>query len=384
MRHLLGSMVAATLAAFPVCSQSFLIVDANNATGTIFPEIQSAVDAANPGDIILVRTGTYFFFEIDKSITLVADGAVTLSSITGNTLFRIRDTMDGDEVVIRGFAAFLFGGDGFEMVNNRGRILLDQFDSIGLSGDNLITDCDQVVLNQSTLAGANIVTRSTISASGCEFLGEPNPNTPSSGLTLTDSTAYIADSTMLGGGTTPFFPVQPGAGLEMSNSTATVAGDATHSIAAGNGFAQTQSAIIGDGTLVLDPDVPLIPVGAVPAITGTFAQTNPELSRLTAVGGALGGTSQVDLYAEPGDAFFLLVGQPGNAVPIAFLGGEIWLDLTATAVLNAGTVGATGQETFQFPVPNLMAALGVQVSWVAITGGSSLQLTNNARYTHGL
>ena len=47
MRHLLGSMVAATLAAFPVCSQSFLIVDANNATGTIFPEIQSAVDAAN-------------------------------------------------------------------------------------------------------------------------------------------------------------------------------------------------------------------------------------------------------------------------------------------------------------------------------------------------
>ena len=54
-------------------AQSTIIVDINNGPGTNFTAIQPAIDAAAPGDVIVVRTGAYQAFTLTKGVALVAE-----------------------------------------------------------------------------------------------------------------------------------------------------------------------------------------------------------------------------------------------------------------------------------------------------------------------
>ena len=171
----------------------------------------------------------------------------------------------------------------------------------------------------------------------------------------------------------------------MTNSTVIAGGTASHAISAGTAPGATSGipVITGDGVLVLDPDIPLVPLNGAAATVGAFSVTNPQIPTLRVSGGNVGGTSTVDLEAPPGESFFLLVGQPGNSVPLPAFGGELWLNLAATALISAGTIDSTGTQQWSYPVPNTIAVLGVQVHWAALTGIANFRLTSPTGYGHG-
>lgn len=56
-----------------------IIVDASNGPGTNFTDIPPAVAAALPGDVIVVRAGSYNAFTVDRRLTVVGQGTVVVN-----------------------------------------------------------------------------------------------------------------------------------------------------------------------------------------------------------------------------------------------------------------------------------------------------------------
>lgn len=99
------ALAACTLAlgAATRAQSSVIVVDSHlpPPAGVDFSQISAAIHAAAGGEIILVHAGSYSAFTVDgKSLTLVADGAVTVNgSIT------IRSLTADQPVVLRGFSS---------------------------------------------------------------------------------------------------------------------------------------------------------------------------------------------------------------------------------------------------------------------------------------
>lgn len=75
------ALLACALPAF--AANNVLVVDANG--GGPFTSIQAAVDAAQDGDVLLVRSGTYPGFVVaDKSVTVVGDVGAQVSVVGGS------------------------------------------------------------------------------------------------------------------------------------------------------------------------------------------------------------------------------------------------------------------------------------------------------------
>ena len=79
-------------------AQTVWIVDSDNRPPTNFAGIQEAVDAAAAGDVILVRTGSYQSFTVDKSLSIVGPSN-GFAFVTGSTSsITVRDLPDGSDV----------------------------------------------------------------------------------------------------------------------------------------------------------------------------------------------------------------------------------------------------------------------------------------------
>ena len=87
-------------------AQTVRVVDDDGGVGVDFLEIRDAVAAANDGDLVLVRAGTYLDFIIDgKSLTVAADvGArpIVTMYLPYNPRIEIKDLQPGQEVYLRG------------------------------------------------------------------------------------------------------------------------------------------------------------------------------------------------------------------------------------------------------------------------------------------
>ena len=75
----LKSVVALALAA-PAFSNNTWIVDHANGPGTHFTSIPPAIAASVAGDVILVRSGTYATFTLDRGVSILGQGAVFMSA----------------------------------------------------------------------------------------------------------------------------------------------------------------------------------------------------------------------------------------------------------------------------------------------------------------
>ena len=79
----------------PAAANTF-VVDAANGPGSQFNEIAVAVAVAAPGDLILVRAGSYAPFVLDKGLSIVADaGADVLGSVTIQDVASVRAIVTG-------------------------------------------------------------------------------------------------------------------------------------------------------------------------------------------------------------------------------------------------------------------------------------------------
>jgi len=56
---------------------------------------------------------------------------------------------------------------------------------------------------------------------------------------------------------------------------------------------------------------------------------------------------------------------------------EVWLDLRAVFLLEAGTQGTNGKKDWRRPVPNVPGFVGLELSYQAVTGRAPI-LTNAA------
>jgi hypothetical protein len=96
------ALLASVLVAPALAAQDVLVVDKNHGAGWEFTTIQSAVNAAQDGDVVLVRTGTYYDESLEivgKGLTVIADAGADVRLTEGVT---VRDTSAAQTTVLRG------------------------------------------------------------------------------------------------------------------------------------------------------------------------------------------------------------------------------------------------------------------------------------------
>lgn len=180
----LSRLLPALLLASPVAAQSVWVVDASGGPGFDFGSIQTAIDTASDGDLILVRAGHYGGIHLvdGKQLVLQAEGVVSLGGL------RIRNVASDQYVSVRGFQ--LLAGE-WEFSNNAGPLWFE--DVVGPfvpgGGGTLLrfVDCANVVMT------------------GASFHGDLEGGTA---LLAQDSTLALYDS-HFGGGVAETFGLSP-------------------------------------------------------------------------------------------------------------------------------------------------------------------------------
>src|SRR5262245_42557886 len=136
---------------------SIWIVDANNGPGTNFTTIQAAVNAAQPGDKIIIRPALYSeTVTVNKGLTIVGFNATTYpitfpppnawgNAIWGGVL--IQNIPAGQNCVVSGLVVVRptdAGGVSVALVNNQAPVVVDRVAT--LNGGMLIAGCTSVIL----------------------------------------------------------------------------------------------------------------------------------------------------------------------------------------------------------------------------------------------
>lgn len=181
--------------------------------GGVGNEIQLAVDAAAPGDLILVQTGSYDGFVLDgKALTITGD---LNSSVFVSTPTVVRNTTAGQQVAL-GNLNFRGGDQGIalELSQCAGPVMVDACTAIGsgiplfFSNDGVfVSNCDAVTfvdlvaaVSATTGIGLSVqasdvdVWDATISG-GVGFDDQPGPP----GVQVTSGTVFLSDTTLIGG-----------------------------------------------------------------------------------------------------------------------------------------------------------------------------------------
>ena len=167
-------------------AQTTWIVDAANGPGTNFTNIPPAIAAAQSGDKIVVRSGTYSGGTIDKGIWLLAEPGATVVldnfSFTGATTLAVSGVPAGQTVVLSGLRApgFSLGiPDPFLRINNcAGRVHVAEC-TIDLSRfafttrpDSIrVTNSVHVTIHDTTIAGTMRVNGSNVVLSDSSVVG---------------------------------------------------------------------------------------------------------------------------------------------------------------------------------------------------------------------
>jgi hypothetical protein len=194
-----------TLALVLLCgapsSAGVLVVDGSGAPGTDFTSLQSAIDAAASGDVLLVRTGNYGGITVDgKGLTIVADEGATVNlgpDFLSESI--VQNVPAGQTVALRGlhFDCFwpvsggqLFVGNTLTVRDCAGAVWVEDCTVIqGRSSVRVVESAD-VTLVGCTLTGfgggvnpggaACEVAGATVSLVGCTLTGGQGQNAANS------------------------------------------------------------------------------------------------------------------------------------------------------------------------------------------------------------
>ncbi|MBL8695067.1 MAG: hypothetical protein JNJ88_13315 [Planctomycetes bacterium] len=193
-KHIGLSILAAAAVFCGIASaQQVLVVDDTPGPGVNFTSLQAAHDAAAPGDILLVKAGTYPSLIISKGLTVTADtGAlVNVSTLAFGLGVVVSNIPLGQSVVLREIHV---QNQAFSITNCSGSVWLDHCSATGVS-----------VLAQPAL---NLVNSGRVAASWCTFTGGSGQNGSLFGrssdgaaaASLTSSRLMAYDTSFTGGG----------------------------------------------------------------------------------------------------------------------------------------------------------------------------------------
>lgn len=162
-------LTSITTVAIPVKARTTWTVDDD--PGADFTSIQEAVDAANPGDTIRVRTGTYSSVYVDKSLKIRAVGTAVIDGEYQGIV-----VVDANDVTIRGFI-ITNGGFGISIYGTSSNVKIigntvQYFDYDGIRlGEtvsnneiigNTVLDCGDTGISMWNGASYNKVFRNTV------------------------------------------------------------------------------------------------------------------------------------------------------------------------------------------------------------------------------
>lgn len=399
-RSLLCALAA--LAATPLPAQNVLNVGPGG-----FPQIQPAITAAAPGDIVVVAAGTYEAFQVDKALTITAapGAGVTIdSTVFGGAAvdFRIPSgTARVSGLAFRSPQPFFFG---LKVTVRQGIVWFE--------------DC---VFEQGThIAGAALeVSGSAAVLRGCTAFGSGGPNNSVAPAGAAGGTALLADRSwvsatdcvFVGGDLHHDFGGQGGHGVD-------AVGSALHLVrctASGgqNATAFGQCAFYdgGHGVLVRSPldtwiaDSALAGGGGNCGFAGDALRnlgTRPvALARTTAVGGAgavpgasiTGPVTQAPLLGLASAPPPLALGsvwqvtfRAANPTPVLVIAAfdlaprgdplavqHAWLDPAGTFLLGVALPDPLGNAPFALPLPASPSLLHA-TAWVQGVTGTALPL----------
>jgi hypothetical protein len=165
--------LALSTLALSAAAQSVWVVDDTPGVGVDFASIQTAVDAAADGDVLLVRAGTYSAFTIfAKSLVVSAELAAQVKVQGG---IGVRGLLPTQSVVLRGLDVVNPHEEGATLKNDAGPVWIEDCTLVGGVGDNsldglfageplhsfpaaLVEGCDEVVFARCELRGGHGLT----------------------------------------------------------------------------------------------------------------------------------------------------------------------------------------------------------------------------------
>lgn len=381
----LVSLVLAALAS--PASAEVLIADSSLPLPNTHPEynqIFMALAAAQDGDTILVRPGTYLPFTItDKAVTVVAEGnAVVQANGLYTPAVRIQMLAAGKQVVVRG----LRGVYGVSVIGCAGAVWID-----GFQNTDAIGNCFGGVL-----AGAHVETSARVTFTRCSLVGESGDfvtgfsnGQGSPGVRAIGSTLSLLDCQIRGGrgvnyDSAPWGgePVPGAAGLLLTGSTVTITGCAI--AGGGGGVAQdvcggvhppggagvaftgaastlrsADSTAVG-GVTSLEPLCPGQSGPAGPAISGSGTIVPlPGFARHLQANAPVRGGEVLTLAVggQPGDLPLVVVSSGHEPIPFAN-GGALLVAMPPEELFLLPTLDASGTSGVAFPVPDVGALVG--------------------------
>ncbi len=348
VKKVLQIVLVALLVLAGVRTQQTLIVDAAGAGD--FTDIQSAVDAADPGDLIRIRHGEYQGATITKGLRMVGDPIVQLGP-------RVRIASPIEVIGIPAHQIFVaalidsLSADGFEMKlrDCQGKVHLDRMFIVPV-----ISNCAYVTIYHS-------------GGFGDSFFRPGNP-----GLTVVDSYVAMSDSNWFSDQVQPAIKALRSR-LVMVRSTGQVL-NATNSrfvspaiILEDTILTRSTDSHFGVTCQIGGPCPPLVQkIGAsVDATTNNRTLLVDEAS------------SELVLRAPPQTPVAVLVSLPGMPVELnqGFTLGTLYLDLSSSHFLF---FGQTGFDFLRLPIPLPTGErLGIPLTFQAgILVGKTLRLSH--------
>lgn len=309
-----------------IATADVLVVDASSGP---FTDLQAAVDAAQPGDALLVKSGSYTTFLVNaKPLAIVGDEGADVQIVGA---VRVRSLPRDSVLLLSNLNATGTSGTssaryGLYVVDNQGAIRVSNSSFRGAAGAGG-TQKDGADGLYCQLSADLVVTRCELTG-GAGLNGLDDAGTSGAGARITGSTVAFYDCTLEGGdgqvGITNFAPDggHGGAGLRAQDATLFLSGCSAHG---------------GDGGNGSNPGQPLF---------------------------SLGGNGGDGLWLQ-GNSLAVLLDVPANGG----LGGEIWVGIMQQGHAPDGA-DRVGSQFVDLPG----SARELQASAV-VRNGSSLALT---------
>lgn len=215
--------------ALPLCVAALVptiwIVDAANGPGTNFTDLPPAVAAAQSGDTILIRAGTYSPFSVTgKALTIRGAGAVSaVVSHAASQQTSIASVPAGSPFYVSGVAFTPVGG-AWSGTPTLG--------AVGASTDLVLADVTVTGFGPTTgaaTAALHLSSGAVVHASRCTFTGGFSyDGSGGAGAVVGSGCKLAADASSFNGGGAAFLVTTGGAGLSVQGGQATLAASSAH------------------------------------------------------------------------------------------------------------------------------------------------------------
>jgi hypothetical protein len=351
-------------------AQQVLVVAPMPGPGVHSTVIQTAVDAAASGDIVLVRAGTYAPFKVSgKSLVVAADPAVTLDAGVSLDGLVVRSIAAHQSVVIRGFALSSSFATSLSIVDCAGPVTIEDgafampFPTSAFFGAAAIARSARVTLVRCDLRGGTArfatiglgIGGSAVHLWSCTVRGGYGPNgMPGAAAAVVTQSFVSLNGSQLQGG-----DGAPGALVGTFCIPAQDGGDAlfltdpqTQVSVLGTALLPGRAGTPGQGCPPANPGLPVSGSGTAVVRAGQ-ATSVTQSSPLRA-----GQNANLALFGPPGATAWLAFAPRQDSVFVGACNGAFLVDLATTIPVLLGALPASGLLTVTVPVPASLPARG--------------------------